>query len=42
MMGIWYVYDEYMVRFIKDIWYGTLWVSEYAITISIIMVIVFS
>ena len=31
-----------MVRFIKDIWYGILLVSEYAITISIFMVIVFS
>ena len=36
------VYDEYMVWYMMGIWYGTLWVSEQAITILIIMVIVVS
>ena len=31
-----------MVRFMMGIWYSTLLVSEYAITISILLVIVFS
>ena len=36
------VYDEYLVCYMMGTWYGTLLISEYGITILLLMVIVVS